>query len=276
MNEYSQLQVLIAKQIRPLAQQLGYLPRVQPEGRNNGKLIACKRALTNNTEFSLARTYEHFDVVCYGSTIILKVIKRTFSWPVAPGDALPTPDAGGWAGTFGCTFGMASMASIILWFVHAVNVQNPLKMRSRKTRQREICCTKKNKYTETYTAWCWCIRKEKTTSTLRLVLVCTSKSGMDIMSLWNYHRYSPTEWKNWTELWPPSQCWLCRRLSGHALRQNLSRGLFSIWSILPKTPVWCLMHADKKKANKRGNCFWKARYINTLSTSIYSNLDGMR
>ena len=134
----------------------------------------------------------------------------------------------------------------------------------------------KNKYTETYTAWCWCIRNEKTTSTLRLVLVCTSKSGMDIMSLWNYHRYSPTEWKNWTELWPPSQCWLCRRLSGHALRQNLSRGLFSIWSILPKTPVWCLMHADKKKANKRGNCFWKARYINTLSTSIYSNLDGMR
>ena len=126
MNEHSQLQVLIAKQIMPLAQQLDYLPRVQPKGRNNGKLSACKRALTNNTEFSLERTYEHFDVVCYGSTIILKVIKRTFSWPVAPGDALPTPDAGGWAGTFGCTFGMASMASIILWFVHAENVQNPL------------------------------------------------------------------------------------------------------------------------------------------------------
>ena len=62
MNEHSQLQVLIAKQIRPLAQQLGYLLREQPEGRNNGKLSACKRALTNNTEFS----------------IILKVIKRDF------------------------------------------------------------------------------------------------------------------------------------------------------------------------------------------------------
>ena len=59
MNEHSQLQVLIAKQIRPLAEQLGYLPRVQPKGRNNGKLSACKRALTNNTEFSLAWTYEH-------------------------------------------------------------------------------------------------------------------------------------------------------------------------------------------------------------------------
>jgi len=31
--------------------------------------------------------------------------------PVAPGDALRKPDAGGWAGTFGCTFGMASMAN---------------------------------------------------------------------------------------------------------------------------------------------------------------------
>ena len=40
--------------------------------------------------------------------------RSTASWPVAPGDALPTPDAGGWAETFGHTFGMASMASIIL------------------------------------------------------------------------------------------------------------------------------------------------------------------
>ena len=40
--------------------------------------------------------------------------QSTASWPVPTGDALPTPDAGGWAGTFGCTFGMASMASIIL------------------------------------------------------------------------------------------------------------------------------------------------------------------
>ena len=130
--------------------------------------------------------------------------RSTASLPVAPGDALRKPDAGGWAGTFGCTFGMASMASIILWFVHAENVQNPLKMRSRKTTQRIICCTKKDKYTETYTAWCWCIRNEKTNSTLRLVLVCTSKSGIGLLSLWNYHRYSPTEWKNWTELWPPA------------------------------------------------------------------------
>ena len=55
------------------------------------------------------------------------------------------------------------------------------------------------------------------------------------MSLWNHNHYAPTEWKNMKELnrtLAPSQCWLCRRLSGHALRQNLSRGLFSIWSIL--------------------------------------------
>ena len=96
------------------------------------------------------------------------------------------------------------MASIILWFVHAENVQNPLKMRSRKTTQREIGCTKKTSTQKPTPVWCCWIRNEKTTSTLCLVLVCTSISGIGLLSLWNYHRYSPTEWKNWNELWPPA------------------------------------------------------------------------
>ena len=180
--------------------------------------------------------------------------RSTASWPFAPGDALPTPDAGGWAGTFGCTFGMASMASIILWFVHAENVQNPLyKDEKQKNNTKGNLLHQKNKYTETYTVWCCWKRNEKTTSTLRLVLVCTSKSGIGLLSLWNYHRYSPTEWKNWTELWPPANA---DSVEG-CPEMRWGKTSFLLDPFCKNT---CLM-------------LWKARYINTLSTSIYGNLD---
>ena len=63
---------------------------------------------------------------------------------------------------------------------------------------------------------------------------------------------------NWTLA--PSQCWLCRRLSGDALRQNL---FFYLIILDPFCKNTCLM-------------LLTTRYINTRSTSIYSNLDGMR
>ena len=111
-------------------------------------------------------------------------------------------------------------------------------MRSRKTTQRKNLLHQRNEYTETYTAWCCRKIHERATSILRLVMVCTSTNGykwdrIDIMSLWKH--LSPLFTDRLKELnrtLAPSQCWLCRRLSGRALRQNLSRGLFSIWSIL--------------------------------------------
>ena len=58
---------------------------------------AKEHLLTNNTEFSLARTYEHlmsFAILWVHNNpeSNQKSQKETFSWPVTPGDALPTPE----------------------------------------------------------------------------------------------------------------------------------------------------------------------------------------
>ena len=225
-----------AKQIKPLAQQLDYLaraPKCTPKEGTLENSPHAKEHLQTTLSFLLHGQMNIWCLLLWLHNNPGSKKQRLFPGLLLLDDALPTPDAGGWAGTFGCTFGMAMLASIILWFVHAENVQNPLKNEKEENNTKGNLLHQRNKYTETYTAWCCRKRQERATSTLRLVLVCAIISGRDIMSLWKHLSPLITDRLkelNWTL--SPSQCWLCRRLSGHALRQNLSRGLFSIWSML--------------------------------------------
>ena len=164
-------------------------------------------------------------LVYYGSTIVLKVIKHDFflaccSWRRSANTRC------WWLGrNFWLHFRHGQHG-----LNHIANCSCGKRTESSKDEKQENntkwnLLHQKSKYTETYTVWCCWIRNEKTNSTLRLVLVCTSGIGLVKLPPLFTDRMKEL---NWTLA--PSQCWLCRRLSGDALRQNL----FSTWSILQK------------------------------------------
>ena len=196
-----------------------------------------------------------FDVFCFGSTIILKVIKRDFflacrSWRRSANTRC------WWLGrNFWLHFrhGQHGLNHIVICSCGKRTESSKDEKQKNNTKGNwlhQITSTQKPT-----PVWCCWIRNEKTTSTLTLVLVCTSGKGLVKLPGLFTDRMKEL---NWTLA--PSQCWLCRRLSGDALRQNL---FFYLIILDPFCKNTCLM-------------LWNARYINTLSTSIYSNLDGMR
>ena len=133
----------------------------QPKGKNKDKPSALKLriALKTNTVFCCMESLSY----AMGPGKLESNNKRqaegyisrcrsTASWPVPTGDALPTPDAGGWAGTFGCTFGMASMASIILICSCGKHTESSKHERQENNTKGNLL--QKKTSTENYTAWC--------------------------------------------------------------------------------------------------------------------------
>ena len=183
-----------------------------------------------------------FDVFCYGSTIILKVIKRDFflaccSWRRSANTRC------WWLGR-----------NFWLHFRHGQHGLNHVAICSCGKRTE----SSKDEKQENNTKGNLLHQKKQVHRNLhRLVLLNKKQENNQYTSpstgMYQYKWDRPhvlvklPRWftdrmkeLNWTLA--PSQCWLCRRLSGHALRQNL----FSTWSILHKHlfEVWCFEKPD--------------------------------
>ena len=138
-------------------------------------------------------------LVYYGSTIVLKVIKHDFflaccSWRRSANTRCWWLGRNFWLHFWHGQHGLNHIANC-----SCGKRTESSKDEEQKNNTKWNLPHQKSKYTETYTVWCCWIRNKKTTSTLRLLLVCTS--GIGLVKL---PPLSPTEWKNWTELWPPA------------------------------------------------------------------------